>query len=156
MTIGARTFSTIGLCALVLLAGCKPPPTETKARDDTAMSGHDMHAGHDGMAGMEGMDMASIPANATPATRAFIFANATMHKDMAITYSGDADRDFMQGMIPHHQGAVAMARIVLEHGKDPQVRKLALDVIAAQEKEIAQMNAWLEKPPAPVPASPTK
>jgi uncharacterized protein (DUF305 family) len=103
-----------------------------------------MHQGHD----MSSMDHSSMDHGAmgdSPSSKAFAEANAKMHKDMAVPLTGNADVDFVQGMIPHHQGAIDMAKIVLEHGKDPEIRKLAEEVVAAQEGEIAMMKAWLAK-----------
>lgn len=79
------------------------------------------------------------------AQRAYAEANDRMHSAMASNIPDDADVAFVQGMIPHHQGAIDMARIVLEHGSDPENRALAQAIIAAQEAEIAQMRAWLAR-----------
>ncbi len=69
---------------------------------------------------------------------------AKMMSDMhAPGYSGDPDIDFLAMMIPHHQGAVDMARLVLLHGTDPVTRKLAEDIIASQQVEIAGMQRRL-------------
>ena len=68
-----------------------------------------------------------------------------MHDDMMIEASGNPDIDFVKGMIPHHQGAIDLAKILKEHGKDPELQELADDIIDAQEKEIAFMQDWLKK-----------
>lgn len=91
------------------------------------------HSGH----AMSGHESAS--------TKAFMEANMKMHGGMEIEYTGDADIDFVRGMIAHHQGAIDMAKVVLDHGDDPEVKKLAEGIIAAQEGEIKWMQDWLAK-----------
>lgn len=88
---------------------------------------------------------APAPAAEAPSTAALRAANLKMHKDMDIAYGGDADVDFVRGMIPHHQGAVEMAKVELQYGKDARIRRLARDIVKAQEKEIALMKAFLAR-----------
>ena len=108
--------------------------------------GH-MHGGmqdHGSAGGSHGAT-ASAQGDQGPSSLAFKGVNAKMHEGMNITFSGNADRDFIQAMIPHHEGAVDMAKIVVAFGKDPEVRKLAESIIKAQEEEIALMKSWQQK-----------
>lgn len=63
--------------------------------------------------------------------------------DAAGTSTGDSDRDFAMQMVPHHQEAIEMAQAELQGGIDPQLRKMAEKIIAAQQKEIAELQEWL-------------
>ena len=72
-----------------------------------------------------------------------------MHRDMAVVPSGDPDRDFAAMMIPHHQGAVDMARIQLQFGKDLLLRRLAQAIIVEQLQEIDVMRRRLKEWPTP-------
>ena len=93
-------------------------------------------------------DMSSMAMGSeSPSTAGYTAAMDKMHKDMMIKYTGNADVDFVRGMIPHHQGAIDMAKVVIANGKDPAIRKLAEGVVKAQEAEIKQMQDWLAKHP---------
>ena len=111
---------------------------------------HDMEGmdgmGHSSMAAMEGM----TPADG--ASGAQIPGMEGMG-GMMMQDTGNPDRDFMANMIPHHEGAVVMARDVLETGSDPEVLALAQNVIDSQEAEIAMMKAWLARNEGTEPAA---
>jgi uncharacterized protein (DUF305 family) len=96
------------------------------------------NSGHD-MSNMQ----TSAPADA--AGKAYTDGMARMNKAMAAAMSGDPDRDFVTMMIPHHQGAIDMAKVQLQYGKDPELRTLSEGVVKAQESEIAFMKDWLSK-----------
>lgn len=98
-------------------------------------------------AAMSPADMAMHQSDAGdgPATKAFKAANDKMMQGMGAHYTGKADPDFVSGMISHHQGAIDMAKVELQYGTDPELKRLAKNIISAQEKEIAFMQSWQRK-----------
>lgn len=102
--------------------------------------GGGMGAGMMEMMGKGGMDIESMPEHVQENMRKMMITMPTMHEGMM---NEDADVAFACGMIAHHQGAIDMAQVLLEHGDDPQMRALAEEIIAAQVGEIEQMTTWL-------------
>src|SRR5260370_36129287 len=101
-------------------------------------------------ASMAGMDMsaASGSQSDSASTKEFQASDHAMMSGMSsVQYTGDADHDFVAHMIPHHQCAVAMAKVELKYGKDANMRALAKEIIASQDKEIAFMKQWLAAHP---------
>jgi uncharacterized protein (DUF305 family) len=86
------------------------------------------------------------PAATSDFHRALQTVMVQMDAGMCITPSADADRDFAGAMIPHHQGAVEMARLELLYGHDPRLRRLAQGMVVEQSQEIALMRSILANP----------
>jgi len=108
----------------------------------TAVFSAHAHADHGaGGAAHAGMGHAGS-AGASESTRAFQQGEKKMMKEMALPYTGNADKDFVARMVPHHEGAMQMAEVQLKYGKDPELRKLAREIIKAQKQEIAFMKKW--------------
>jgi len=120
MTRLALLFAAGLLCAGPALAQhaghgapANTPATPPQAQQDRAVGG-------DG--DRQGRTAGGTPAPADPATARFQAVNQRMHQAMGAPLTGDVNVDFARGMIPHHQGAVEMAKIMLEHGRDPELR----------------------------------
>ena len=83
-------------------------------------------------------------------------AMRTMMNDMAVKPTGDVDHDFVAMMVPHHQGAIAMALAVLRYGHNEQLKRLAQEIIVTQQQEIAAMRLAVGEPLPPSIPSPTQ
>lgn len=138
----------LGAAALICAALSAGPALSQSAHDHSAHD-HSAHANHGAPAdqgahaGGHGDHGAAAPADAFESRM-----NADMEKMMrdmhSPGYTGDRDIDFLAMMIPHHQGAIDMARLALEHGADPLTRQMAEEIIASQQAEIDAMRARLE------------
>ncbi len=91
---------------------------------------------------MGGVDLDAMPEHVQENMRRMMGTMPAMHEGMM---NEDADVAFACGMIAHHQGAIDMAQVLLEHGDDAQMIELAGEIIASQVGEIEQMTTWLAK-----------
>jgi uncharacterized protein (DUF305 family) len=120
---------------LILLLSFSSYKVSAQAKIADPHAGHGSHQGH----------TSSGSSKVTAATKKYQQINDNMHKTMDIKFTGDADKDFLAAMIPHHQGAIDMAEVVLQYGKNPKVRQLAQEIITMQMKEIADMKQLLKE-----------
>ena len=112
----------------------------------TALPGYVLAQGTHDHGHMSGKDMGAMKPDPkdNDATREFKAADKAMMKDMDVAYTGNPDIDFRTHMIPHHKGAVAMARVALKYAKDPVTKAMAQKIIDDQTTEISDMEAWLK------------
>ena len=123
----------LGAAALAFAAGAFVASTSIAARAGSARAAEAPAHRHPS-AGSTGDSFQALMDEAT----------ARMHEGMAITPSGDPDVDFARMMIPHHQGAVDMARVELRYGRDERLRRLAQGIIVEQQQEIETMRTVLQ------------
>lgn len=151
--------------ALLILAGCSQP-TETAQTADAAVANatkaeiaantrpdgsvideskpHEHSEANAHAEPMNGMAMMAPSAGDSTATKGYKQAMSRMMQGTP-PYTGDADVDFNKQMRTHHLAAIDMAKVQLANGKDAESRALATKVIADQEREVAQIDAWLAK-----------
>lgn len=122
----------------------------TAALLSTGLAGAALAQGMHDHSSMSGKDMGSMGSmkpdpKDDASTRDFKAADMAMMKDMDVPYTGDPDVDFRTHMIPHHKGAVAMAKVALKYAKDPATKAMAQKIIDDQTTEISDMEAWLKQ-----------
>lgn len=123
-------------CAMAATASDMP----AESMDGSKMGGDAQSDGMGAMMGMGGVDLATMPEHVQENMRRMMVTMPAMHDGMM---NEDADVAFACGMIAHHQGAIDMAQVLLEHGEDAEMIELAGEIIAAQVGEIEEMTTWL-------------
>ncbi|WP_431857546.1 CopM family metallochaperone [Azospirillum sp.] len=101
------------------------------------MPGQGMHQGRNAQA---------MPTD--PASRGYMQSMRTMNREMRKPMTGNADQDFARMMAAHHQGAVDMARVELQHGTDPDLKAMAQKIVDDQTQEIQKLQDWMKQHPA--------
>lgn len=154
-----RVCSFIAPLAVVtaLIAGTaaaqQPQSQQAPQGQSTAPTGGAGMGQGPGMMGQgPGMHQSGQRAHAMPkdpASQAYMQSMGKMNRDMrSKPMTGNADQDFARMMVSHHQGAIDMARVELEHGTDPTLKTMAQKVIDDQTKEIQELQDWLKQHPA--------
>src|SRR5262245_12416664 len=129
-----NTTRSVAAALAVVLALIPAASAQQKGASPAAQPKHDSAA-----------HAAGAKGDQSAAARAYAAANAKMHHDMDMASSGKREVDLLEGVIPQHQGAIDMAKVVHAHGKDPAISKMAEDIVTAEETEIKTMKDWLAK-----------
>ena len=120
LTRGRAIQATVAAAAALLWAGAA-----------SAQSGSGQHGGHQG------------------AAAGYHAAMESMNRDMAAQQmTGNVDHDFASMMARHHQAAIDMARVEVEQGRDPEMKRTAQEMIQKQQQEIIELRAWMSRHPA--------
>lgn len=134
-------IGTAIMAALIVLASARPERVQSLADYITAICATPLR---------------SPPAEEAPYLSETIGAMTKMMIDMGIQPTGDIDHDFVEMMVPHHQGAIDMAIAVLRHGRNTRIRRLAQEIIVTQQQEIAAMRFAVGEPLPPSAPSPNQ
>jgi uncharacterized protein (DUF305 family) len=147
MTMTMKTMATTMIVAAGLVgAAVAQTSHEGYGSSQSTAAQAPMPMGQMDMNSMQQVMQSMMPApNDTPATKDYKAADMAMMHNMNAPYSGNPDIDFRRKMIPHHQGAIDMAKVALQHAKDPETKRMARKIIDDQQKEIAEMLDWLKK-----------
>ena len=147
------------LRSAIFIAAVIQLPTIALAQSNGATGNHDTHSSSMSMPmpmkNMNAKDADNKGNSMAGGADMMQSMTGTQEKMQGMKMSGDPDYDFAEMMRMHHQGAISMAKMELDHGKNPAMRNAAKKIIAAQKKEIAEFDRWIaqHKPMSAMPAN---